>query len=53
MLPVMLRNSWFPTVFDDFFDNAFPTHTTNTCTAPAVSPGYQERVLPREPRRER
>lgn len=36
MLPVMLRNSWFPTVFDDFFDNAFPTHT-NTCTAPAVN----------------
>ena len=37
MLPVMLRNSWFPTVFDDFFDNAFPTHTTSTCTAPAVN----------------
>lgn len=36
MLPVMFRNSWFPTVFDDFFDNAITTHT-NTCTAPAVN----------------
>ena len=36
MLPVMLRNSWFPTVFDDFFDTALNTRT-NTCTAPAVN----------------
>lgn len=36
MLPVMLRNSWFPTVFDDFFDTALNTRN-NTCTAPAVN----------------
>lgn len=36
MLPVMLRNSWFPTVFDDFFDTALNTRI-NTCTAPAVN----------------
>ncbi len=33
MLPVMFKNSWFPTVFDDFFDSEITTH----CTAPAVN----------------
>ena len=37
MLPVMLRNAWFPTVFEDFFDNVMPTRSTATCTAPAVN----------------
>ena len=35
MLPVMLRNSWFPTVFDDFFNNDLVSH--NQVTAPAVN----------------
>ena len=33
MLPVMFKNSWFPTVFDDFFDSEITTHRT----APAVN----------------
>ena len=33
MLPVMFRNSWFPTVFDDFFG----TDTVAQRTAPAVN----------------
>ena len=35
MLPVMLRNSWFPTVFDDFINNDIMPH--NHVTAPAVN----------------
>ena len=35
MLPVMLRNSWFPTVFDDFFNSDIMPH--NQVTAPAVN----------------
>ncbi len=35
MLPVMLRNSWFPTVFDEFFNNE--NVSSNTTTAPAVN----------------
>ncbi len=35
MLPVMLRNSWFPTVFDDFFNNDVVVN--NNQTAPAVN----------------
>ena len=31
----MLRNSWFPTVFDDFFNNDLVSH--NQVTAPAVN----------------
>ena len=33
MLPVMFKNSWFPTVFDDFFN----TDITTQHTAPAVN----------------
>jgi len=34
MLPVMFKNNWFPTVFDDFFDTTvMPTHRTS----PAVN----------------
>ena len=35
MLPVMLRNSWFPTVFDDFINSDIMPH--NQVTAPAVN----------------
>ncbi len=35
MLPVMLRNSWFPTVFDDFLSSDLMPHTGST--APAVN----------------
>jgi len=34
MLPVMFRNSWFPTVFDDFFNT---DAATTAHTAPAVN----------------
>ncbi|MBQ8487096.1 MAG: Hsp20/alpha crystallin family protein [Prevotella sp.] len=36
MLPVMFKNSWFPTVFDEFLNSDFTSHT-NTTTAPAVN----------------
>jgi len=36
MLPVMFKNSWFPTVFDEFFNSDLTPHT-NTTTAPAVN----------------
>ena len=36
MLPVMFKNSWFPTVFDDFLSNDMMPRT-NTTTAPAVN----------------
>ena len=35
MLPVMFKNSWFPTVFDDFFNS--DAMATATTTAPAVN----------------
>ena len=35
MLPVMFKNSWFPTVFDDFLSSDFLPRTTTT--APAVN----------------
>ncbi len=35
MLPVMFKNSWFPTVFDEFFNNE--NVSSNTTTAPAVN----------------
>ena len=35
MLPVMFKNSWFPTVFDDFMNSDFAT--PKGCTAPAVN----------------
>ena len=35
MLPVMLRNSWFPTVFDDFINSDVMPRTN--VTAPAVN----------------
>ena len=35
MLPVMFKNSWFPTVFDDFFNTDFMPRANTT--APAVN----------------
>ena len=35
MLPVMFRNSWFPTVFDEFMNSGLTPHTA--ATAPAVN----------------
>jgi len=35
MLPVMFKNSWFPTVFDDFLNTDFMPRANNT--APAVN----------------
>ena len=35
MLPVMLKNSWFPTVFEDFLNNDFMPRANTT--APAVN----------------
>ena len=35
MLPVMFKNSWFPTVFDDFMNNDMMACAKNT--APAVN----------------
>ena len=36
MLPVMFKNSWFPTVFDEFLNSDFTPSTSKT-TAPAVN----------------
>ena len=35
MLPVMFRNNWMPTLFEDFLNNDFPVKAS--CTAPAVN----------------
>ena len=35
MLPVMFKNSWFPTVFDDFLNTDFMPRANST--APAVN----------------
>ena len=35
MLPVMFKNSWFPTVFDEFMNDFTPS--TSKTTAPAVN----------------
>ena len=57
MLPVMFKNSWFPTVFDDFLNTDFMPRANTT--APAVnvkeereglhhgacSPWHQEGIL--------
>lgn len=46
MLPVMLKNSWFPTVFDDFF-NTDIVPTANR-TAPAVNVKVDENAYTME-----
>ncbi len=52
MLPVMFKNSWFPTVFDDFFNTEMTTQRTapavnvkedeNTYTMEVASPGLKK-----------
>ena len=46
MLPVMFKNSWFPTVFDDFFSNDLMPHTN--ATAPAVNVKEDEKAYTME-----
>lgn len=42
MLPVMFNNSWFPTVFDDFFNSDFMPRANST--APAVNVKEDEKA---------
>ena len=52
MLPVIFKNSWFPTVFDDFFNTEMTTQRTapavnvkedeNTYTMEVASPGLKK-----------
>lgn len=44
MLPVMFKNSWFPTVFDDFFSTDIPAQRT----APAVNVKVDENAYTME-----
>ncbi|MCR4995339.1 MAG: Hsp20/alpha crystallin family protein [Bacteroidales bacterium] len=46
MLPVMFKNSWFPTVFDDFFNSDFVPSTSRT--APAVNVKEDEKAYTME-----
>ena len=47
MLPVMFKNSWFPTMFDEFLNNDF-TPSTCTTTAPAVNVKEYEKAYTME-----
>ena len=47
MLPVMFKNSWFPTVFDEFLNSDF-TPSTCTTTAPAVNVKEDEKAYTME-----
>ena len=42
MLPVMFKNSWFPTVFDDFLNTDFMPRANST--APAVNVKESEKA---------
>ena len=46
MLPVMFKNSWFPTVFDDFFNTDFMPRANTT--APAVNVKEDEKAYTME-----
>ncbi|MBQ9363778.1 MAG: Hsp20 family protein [Bacteroidaceae bacterium] len=46
MLPVMFKNSWFPTVFDDFFSSDYMPRTSST--APAVNVKEDEKAYTME-----
>ena len=46
MLPVMFKNSWFPTVFDDFLSSDFMPRTS--VTAPAVNVKEDEKAYTME-----
>ncbi len=47
MLPVMFRNGWFPTMFDEFM-NGDTTPSTCTTTAPAVNVKEDEKAYTME-----
>ena len=47
MLPVMFKNSWFPTVFDEFLNGDFTPSTSKT-TAPAVNVKEDEKAYTME-----
>ncbi len=47
MLPVMFRNGWFPTMFDEFM-NGDATPSTCTTTAPAVNVKEDEKAYTME-----
>ena len=47
MLPVMFKNCWFPTMFDEFLNNDF-TPSTCTTTAPAVNVKEDEKAYTME-----
>ncbi len=46
MLPVMIKNSWFPTVFEDFLNNDFMPRAN--ITAPAVNVREDEKAYTME-----
>jgi HSP20 family protein len=46
MLPVMFKNSWFPTVFEDFMNNDFMPRANTT--APAVNVKVDEKAYTME-----
>ncbi|MBO4481253.1 MAG: Hsp20/alpha crystallin family protein [Bacteroidales bacterium] len=46
MLPVMFKNSWFPTVFEDFLNNDFMPRANTT--APAVNVKEDEKAYTME-----
>ena len=46
MLPVMFKNSWFPTVFDDFLNTDFVPRANST--APAVNVKESEKAYTME-----
>ena len=46
MLPVMIKNSWFPTVFEDFLNNDFMPRANTT--APAVNVREDEKAYTME-----
>ena len=46
MLPVMFKNSWFPTVFEDFLNNDFMPRANTT--APAVNVKVDEKAYTME-----
>ena len=46
MLPVMFKNSWVPTVFEDFFNNDFMPRANTT--APAVNVKEDEKAYTME-----
>ena len=47
MLPVMFKNSWFPTVFDEFLNSDFTPSTCKT-TSPAVNVKEDEKAYTME-----